>query len=93
MPKVSDKRYTRHEERQRGSCTHPRQGANYRGASSYVHIKGVSDDGPISERSNKHEESEQCSFSGLGGHPKSHRATNLQHMLRGFSATCNSASK
>ena len=44
MPKVSDKRYTRHEERQRGSCTHPRQGANYRGASSYVHIKGVSDD-------------------------------------------------
>lgn len=61
--------------------------------SGYVHIKGVSDDGPISERSNKHEESEQYSFGGLGRHPQSHRATNLQHMLRGFSATCNSALK
>lgn len=39
----------------------------------------------------KHEESEQYSFGGLGRHPQSHRETNLLHMLRGLSATCNSA--
>ena len=41
----------------------------------------------------KHEETEQYSFGGLGRHPQSHRETNLEHLLRGFSATCNSALK
>lgn len=70
-----------------------RQSRICRVTSSYVRVRGVSDDGPISERSNKHEKSEQYSFGGLGGHPQSHRETNLLHMLRGFSATCNSALK